>query len=230
MAIIKTDVTGQYFVVGMDVARDQRLGLTERGMLLTLLSLPPDWDFSIEGMVSILPDGKSRVRNAFNSLQDLGYVKRNQVRKEDGSYGKGLIEVYHKPIILPMKSDLPVVDNPQSENPTTDSKPQVNKQISNNHKSIIDKGVGTLPQEDYERLCSLHDKAVVDYQIERIKTNHYIGYMNFDRIDLMCREYESRKAVAPPKKKDAFHNFEERKHPPGYFEDLELKLLFKERM
>ena len=48
MAIIKTDVTGQYFVVGMDVARDQRLGLTERGMLLTLLSLPPDWDFSIE--------------------------------------------------------------------------------------------------------------------------------------------------------------------------------------
>ena len=103
MAIIKTDVTGQYFVVGMDVARDRRLGLTERGMLLTLLSLPPDWDFSIEGMVSILPDGKSRVRNAFNRLQDLGYVKRNQVRKEDGSYGKGLIEVYHKPIILPTK-------------------------------------------------------------------------------------------------------------------------------
>lgn len=229
MAIIKTDVTGQYFVVGMDVARDRRLGLTERGMLLTLLSLPPDWDFSIEGMVSILPDGKSRVRNAFNRLQDLGYVKRNQVRKEDGSYGKGLIEVYHKPIILPTNSDLPVEDNPQSKNPTTDYEPQVNNKISNNHKSIIDKGVGTLPQEDYERLCSLHDKAVVDYQIERIKTNHYIGYMNFDRIDLMCREYESRKAVAPPKKKDSFHNFEERKHPPGYFEDLELKLLLKER-
>lgn len=28
-------------------------------MLLILLSLPPDWDFSIEGMVSILPDRKS---------------------------------------------------------------------------------------------------------------------------------------------------------------------------
>ena len=69
----------------------------------------------------------------------------------------------------------------------------------------------------------------MDYQIERIKANHYIGYMNFDRIDLMCREYESRKVVAPPKKKDSFHNFEERKHPPGYFEDLELKLLLKER-
>ena len=137
MAIIKTDVTGQYFVVGMDVARDRRLGLTERGMLLTLFSLPPDWDFSIEGMASILPDGKSRVRNAFNSLQDLGYVKRNQVRKEDGSYGKGVIEVYHKPIILPMNSDFPVVDNPQSKNPTTDSEPQVNNKISNNHKSII---------------------------------------------------------------------------------------------
>ncbi len=227
MAVIKTDVTGQYFVVGMDIARDRRLGLTERGMLLTLLSLPPDWDFSIEGMVSILPDGKSRVRNAFNNLQDLGYVKRDQVRKEDGSYGKGLIEVYHNPIILPVKSELPMEDNPQSENPTTDSKPQVNNKISNNHKYIIDKGVGTLPQEDYKRLCSIHDKVVVDYQIERIKTNHYIGYMNFDRIDLMCREYESRKAVAPPKKKSSFHNFEERHYSDEQWAELERKILMK---
>ena len=48
--IVKSDAPGQFFVVGMDAAKDQRLGLTERGMLLTLLSLPPDWDFTVEGM------------------------------------------------------------------------------------------------------------------------------------------------------------------------------------
>lgn len=45
MAITKADVTGQYFVVGMDIARDRRLSLSERGMMLTLLSLPPEWRF-----------------------------------------------------------------------------------------------------------------------------------------------------------------------------------------
>lgn len=44
MKIVKSEASGQFFVVGMDVAKDQRLNLTERGMLLTLLSLPPDWD------------------------------------------------------------------------------------------------------------------------------------------------------------------------------------------
>ena len=50
MKIVKSESPGQFFIVGMDVAKDQRLSLTERGMLLTLLSLPPDWDFTVEGM------------------------------------------------------------------------------------------------------------------------------------------------------------------------------------
>ena len=50
MKIVKSEAPGQFFVVGMDVAKDQKLSLTERGMLLTLLSLPPDWDFTVEGI------------------------------------------------------------------------------------------------------------------------------------------------------------------------------------
>lgn len=61
MKIVKSEAPGQFFVVGMDVAKDQRLNLTERGMLLTLLSLPPDWDFTVEGMTKILPDGRDRI-------------------------------------------------------------------------------------------------------------------------------------------------------------------------
>ena len=81
--------------------------------------------------------------------------------------------------------------------------------------------MGTLEPSDYEKLCSLHEKVLVDYQIERIKAHHYIGYMNFDRIDHICKEYETRKSVSPPKKKNSFHNFHERE----YWEELERKLL-----
>ena len=54
------------------MAKDQKLSLTERGMLLTLLSLPPDWDFTVEGMSKILPDGRDLIRTAMNNLKKYG--------------------------------------------------------------------------------------------------------------------------------------------------------------
>lgn len=81
MKIVKSEAPGQFFIVGMDVAKDQRLSLTERGMLLTLLSLPPDWDFTVEGMIKILPDGRDRIRTAMNNLKNmvtLGKLKEDE--------------------------------------------------------------------------------------------------------------------------------------------------------
>lgn len=221
MRIVKSDAPGQFFVVGMDVAKDQRLGLTERGMLLTLLSLPSDWNFTVEGMTKILPDGRDRIRTAMNNLKRYGYVRQAQGRREDGSFDSGYMEIYHKPFDVSRVNDKPPSVLPSSENPTSGKAIQVNNHISNNNKLNNYECVGTLEASDYKKLCSLHETALVDYQIERIKAHHYIGYMNFDRIDQMCKEYETRKSISPPKKKNSFHNFHERE----YWEKLERKLL-----
>lgn len=225
MKIVKSEAPGQFFVVGMDVAKDQRLNLTERGMLLTLLSLPPDWDFTVEGMTKILPDGRDRIRTAMNNLKKYGYVRQAQGRREDGSFDSGYMEIYNKPFDVSGVNDKPPSVLPSSENPTSGKALQVNNHISNNNKLNNYECVGTLEPSDYEKLCSLHETALVDYQIERIKAHHYIGYMNVDRIDQMCKEYEARKTVSPPKKKNSFHNFHEREYPPEYWEELERKLL-----
>jgi len=107
MKIVKSEAPGQFFVVGMDVAKDQRLSLTERGMLLTLLSLPPDWDFTVEGMIKILPDGRDRIRTAMNNLKKYGYVRQAQGRREDGSFDSGHMEIYHKPFDVSGGNDKP---------------------------------------------------------------------------------------------------------------------------
>lgn len=225
MKIVKSEAPRQFFVVGMDAAKDQRLSLMERGMLHTLLSLPPDWDFTVEGMIKILPDGRDRIRTAMNNLKRYGYDRQAQGRREDGSFDSWYMEIYHKPFDVSGVNDkLPLV-LPSSENPTSGKAIQVINHISNNNKLNNFECVGTLEPSDCEKLCSLHEKALVDYQIERIKAHHYIGYMNFDRIDQMCKEYEARKTVSTPKKKNSFHNFHERDYPPGYWEELERKLL-----
>lgn len=223
MKIVKSEAPGQFFVVGMDVAKDQRLGLTERGMLLTLLSLPPDWEFTVEGMTKILPDGRDRIRNAMNNLKKHGYVRQVQERREDGSFDSGYLEIYHRTFDASSGNEKPLSVSLSSENPKSGKPSQVNNYISNNNNNY--ECVGALEPSDYEKLCSLHEKVLVDYQIERIKSHHYIGYMNFDRIDQMCKEYEARKPVSPPKKKNSFHNFKERDYSPGFFEELERKML-----
>ena len=161
MKIVKSEAPGQFFVVGMDVAKDQKLSLTERGMLLTLLSLPPDWDFTVEGVSKILPDGRDRIRTAMNNLKKYGYVMQIQGRREDGAFDSGHMEIYHKPFDVSGVDDKPPSVLPSSENPTSGKEPQVNNHKLNNYECV-----GTLEASDYEKLCSLHGKSLVDYQIE----------------------------------------------------------------
>ena len=118
MKIVKSEAPGQFFVVGMDVTKDQRLNLTERGMLLTLLSLPPDWDFTVEGMTKILPDGRDRIRTAMNNLKKYGYVMQVQGRREDGAFDSGHMEIYHKPFDVSGVDDKPPSVLPSSANRT----------------------------------------------------------------------------------------------------------------
>ena len=60
--------------------RDENLGLTERGLLITLLSLPDGWNLSVAGLTHILPDGKDKVAKSLNILIKTGYVTREQGR------------------------------------------------------------------------------------------------------------------------------------------------------
>ena len=84
MAILKNKTQGNYTVVSQNIMRDRNLSLTERGMLLTLLSLPDNWNLTIKGLCQILPDGKDRVSKTLNSLIEKGYITREQNRDGGG--------------------------------------------------------------------------------------------------------------------------------------------------
>ncbi|MCR4655340.1 MAG: hypothetical protein K5770_03815 [Lachnospiraceae bacterium] len=61
MAVLKNKTQGNYTIVSQNIMRDKNLSLTERGMLLTLLSLPDNWHLTIMGLCQILPDGKDKI-------------------------------------------------------------------------------------------------------------------------------------------------------------------------
>lgn len=54
--------------------RGKNLSYKAKGLLSLMLSLPEDWDYSINGLVSISKEGVKAIRNILQELQRYGYL------------------------------------------------------------------------------------------------------------------------------------------------------------
>ena len=63
MPVLKNKTQGNYVNVYKGIAMDPALSLRDRGMMLTLLSLPDNWDFTTAGLRKILSDGKHSIKS-----------------------------------------------------------------------------------------------------------------------------------------------------------------------
>ena len=62
-----------------------------------MLSLPDNWDFSIEGISGKCKESKDCIAKAVNELIDAGYVIRTKTRGTDGRITKWEYEVFEEP-------------------------------------------------------------------------------------------------------------------------------------
>lgn len=99
MAKIKRKIVTDFTTVQNDFLRDRELGLTERGLLMTMLSLPDNWDYSAAGLASILPDGIKKTRASLQRLEGKGYLKRSRIY-ENGKVVDWLYEFCEIPVFL----------------------------------------------------------------------------------------------------------------------------------
>ena len=226
MAVLKNKTQGNYTVVSQNIMRDRNLSLTERGMLLTLLSLPDSWHLTIKGLCQILPDGKDKVSKTLNSLIEKGYITREQSRSDGGKFDSTILEVHESPAGIaqptnptdptersekvirefPIKPDSsPCPENPDAvnrdaEKPQPENPPQYINNISNNYRSVTKEVCSkedTLTDGEYEDLVSEFGKGSVDYQIQRIRDRGYRGCLNYDTVRAWCRERQDRPATFP---------------------------------
>lgn len=148
MAILRKQQRNQYTVIDQSIFKDSTLSMKAKGLLCQMLSLPDGWDYSIEGLTTLVSDGESAVRSALRELQEAGYFRREQIRK-DGKIAK--IEY----IISECKNcENLVVENLKQENLKQENQAQSNTNISNtdlsNTKGVI--------YTEFENLWSLYPK------------------------------------------------------------------------
>ncbi len=144
MAIYRSNSKKQYINLDAGIFRDMELSLKARGMLVTLLSFPDNWVFSVAGLKKIFKkDGERSIRIGVEELERSGYLVRRQKKNSDGTFAGYEWDVYEVPQKRKASSgDFPQTDNPQTgnrsaEKPSTEKRRQSNMKESNTKVSIM---------------------------------------------------------------------------------------------
>lgn len=120
-----------FIVVNKAIAMDKDLNMRDRGMMLTLMSFPLEWNFSIKGLEKIVPDGRDAISSSLQRLEEKQYLARVQERDEKGKFADTKIYINPNPKENPMTGE-PLTEIPFSAKPMTENPIQIsNKEITN---------------------------------------------------------------------------------------------------
>lgn len=102
MAIVRVHKTKDYTVMSNHHLKNPSMSLKAKGLLSLILSLPEDWNYTIEGLVAICKEEESAIRNALNELKTFGYLRVDKKMPNETSSGR--IEYIYTIFELPNKT------------------------------------------------------------------------------------------------------------------------------
>lgn len=127
MATFRVNKTNNYTVMANYHLRDRRLSLKGKGLLSLMLSLPEEWDYSINGLATLSADGVSSIRATLQELELYGYLVRTAIRK-NGRITDWQYDIYE---VGRNGEDAPVDEFLQVENQEVESPVVENQQVEN---------------------------------------------------------------------------------------------------
>lgn len=125
MAKFTIEKNKNYTIMSNYHLQDKNLSYKAKGLLSFMLSLPEDWDYSINGLVAISKEGVKAIKNILQELQKYGYLVIKKKQNEIGQFEYDYL-IYEYPEY--QKGD---VDLGEVEKDT-----QINTNIINTNKQI----------------------------------------------------------------------------------------------
>lgn len=171
MAYCKVELKGGFTVISNELMRDRRLSLKAKGLQALVLSLPPDWDMTIEGLSSICLECSDTISSILKELEAAGYLSRYRERNSNGRYGQMHYTFFQKPL-----NSRPIRDRPDRNfsgqvKPGWDNSGQLSKEKSNKERSNKDLpdilSINQLDMMDKMRIYREIIYENIDYEILR---------------------------------------------------------------
>lgn len=134
MSVIRINNTKGFTVMSNYHFQDKEISLKAKGLLGLMLSLPSNWDYSVNGLIAIVKENKAAIQTALKELEEHKYLKRTRVQDETGRFDY-VYDVYEKPY-----DKLPWTENRCTEVRCTENQPQINtKELNTNKEKTIKK-------------------------------------------------------------------------------------------
>ena len=151
------------------------LSMKAKALLAYILTLPNDWRIYMKELVKHFKEGVHSVRSAMNELEKLGFVFRETLRNQDGTFKQTIFHVYE----LPREEDnqsingLNSEDDPRCENPLMDYPLMDNPRVENRTLLNTNKEPSTNLTNNIH-IAPAIEKIILlwnQYQISRIPAN-----------------------------------------------------------
>ena len=131
MAVFRVEKNSGYTVMSNHHLRNRALSLKAKGLLSQMLSLPEDWDYTLQGLARINRESIDAIRQAIRELEQTGYIQRSRERDEKGRLRGADYVIFELPQPIPASVsptlENPTLENPTQENPTLENPMQLNK-------------------------------------------------------------------------------------------------------
>jgi hypothetical protein len=147
LPVIRIEKTKNYTVMSNFHLRDKNLSNKAVGLMCKMLSLPEDWDYTINGLSAICKDGRDGIASQIKELERAGYLRREQSRA-CGKFGDIEYILTEKPFTgNPQGNDVskrgdgtfdaekPFTEKPFTGKPITGNPTQLNTKESSKEKN-----------------------------------------------------------------------------------------------
>lgn len=132
MAVFRVEKNKGYTVMSNYHLRDSTLSLKAKGLLSQMLSLPEEWDYTLQGLSCINREKIDAIRTTVKELETAGYIIRHRIRNEQGQLKGSEYVIYEQPTLEEPRLENPMLGNPAQGNPMQLNKEDIkNKELLN---------------------------------------------------------------------------------------------------
>lgn len=107
MTVFHVEKNTDYTIMSNYHLRDKSLSLKAKGLLSQMLSLPEEWDYTLQGLAYINREQIDAIRQAVHELERAGYIVRTRERDNRRRLRGAEYTIYEQPQSV---SALPALD------------------------------------------------------------------------------------------------------------------------
>ena len=166
--VIRVEKNREFVVMSNKFLREKEMSLKAKGLLALCLSLPEDWNYSLNGLVAICKESLTAIRSTLKELEQFGYLKRNKLKNEKGHF------IYEYVIF-----EVPDTENLYMGNRYVEKQHQGNLSVGNNREQSIEEEI--IEEQSIDNSLYLSE---TDEIIAREVTNDTLRQLYKDYVEM----------------------------------------------